>query len=342
MRNKRTNTTSKKGVNFVKTIVEESECFFHKIEQESDLGIDAIIELIKDEKPLNKSIAIQIKSGPSYYIKKKQDCIIPIDSHREYWENYPLPVYGIVYIPDLKIGYWIDIKTYLEHNKERESIRFKGNKANLFDFENFNNVFIPKLRNNIPAISFLNALELFDSSDINEFTLGSIVLFRRYVNEQMTWNKFFDFIADPKNEEIPNHLIYYLAHIPGHPDIFYYGEQISVNIRKLALDRIRTLDRNLTIRLLSQIDEEDDIARGTIGQSIEAIISRIENKREILERNIIDSDLSIHIRQLSALLYGYYYKIDSLDFLKKAMDRELWIIPEIIEQLNKHGSISIY
>jgi hypothetical protein len=198
MKNKKTNTTAKKGVNFVRTIVEDSECFFHKIEQENDLGIDAIVEFIKDEQPLNKSIAIQIKSGPSYYNSKKQECIIPIESHREYWKNYPLPVFGIVYIPDLKIGYWIDIKHYLENNKETNTIKFIGNRANQFDTENYKNVFVPRLTNKTPDISFDYSLQLFDSDDINEIMLGSIVLFRLYVNELETWERIVKFIIDPE------------------------------------------------------------------------------------------------------------------------------------------------
>lgn len=342
MKNKKTNTTAKKGVNFVRTIVEDSECFFHKIEQENDLGIDAIVEFIKDEQPLNKSIAIQIKSGPSYYNSKKQECIIPIESHREYWKNYPLPVFGIVYIPDLKIGYWIDIKHYLENNKETNTIKFIGNRANQFDTENYKNVFVPRLTNKTPDISFDYSLQLFDSDDINEFMLGSIVLFRLYVNELETWERIVKFIIDPDNLEIPRHLIYYLAHIPWHPDIFYTGEPIDKEIKKIVLEKINSFDRTIMNRLLLQIDEEEDIARGTIGQSIEAIISKIKNRKDYLEQNIMDNELSIHIRQLSALIYGYYFEKDSLDFLKKVDNKELWIIPELIEQINENDWISIY
>ena len=342
MKNKKTNTTSKKGVNFVRTIVEDSECFFHKIEQENDLGIDAIIEFLKNEKPLNKSIAIQIKSGPSYYNSIRQECIFPIDSHRDYWQSYPLPVYGIVYIPELKIGYWIDIKHYLDNNKDTNTIRFTGNRVNKFDFDNFNNVFLPRLTNKTPEIPFNVALQLFDSKDINEFTLGSIVLFRRFVNEKVTWERIVDYITKPDNSEISYHLIYYLAHIPWHPDIFYTGEPINEEIKKTVLNRIKSFNREIINRLLNQIDVEEDIARGTIGQSIEAIISKVGNKKAILEKNIIDKNLSIHIRQLSALLYGYYFEKESLNFLDQVNDKELWIIPEIIEQINENDWISIY
>ena len=89
---KKSSVTSKIGINYVRTIVEDCGSLFHKIEHESDLGIDAIIELIRDEKPLNHQVAVQIKSGSSYYNRSKKEFFIPIENHRDYWLNYPLPV----------------------------------------------------------------------------------------------------------------------------------------------------------------------------------------------------------------------------------------------------------
>jgi hypothetical protein len=42
---KKINITSKIGVNFIKDIIERSGSIFHKIEQENDLGIDALISI---------------------------------------------------------------------------------------------------------------------------------------------------------------------------------------------------------------------------------------------------------------------------------------------------------
>ena len=71
---KATSITAKKGVNFVRSLVEDAGCLFHKIEQENDLGIDALIEIVNEERPLNKQIAAQIRSGPSYYDSISGEC----------------------------------------------------------------------------------------------------------------------------------------------------------------------------------------------------------------------------------------------------------------------------
>lgn len=107
---KRTNVTAKTGVNFVRSLVESEGCLFHKIELENDLGIDAIIELVKGETPLHKRIAVQIKSGQSYYNPGSEECLIPIENHREYWASYELPVIGVIFVPSLGRAFWVDIK----------------------------------------------------------------------------------------------------------------------------------------------------------------------------------------------------------------------------------------
>jgi hypothetical protein len=49
----KTNSTAKAGINYVRTIVEAHNCIFQKIDQENDVGIDALIELVKDERHLH-------------------------------------------------------------------------------------------------------------------------------------------------------------------------------------------------------------------------------------------------------------------------------------------------
>ena len=99
---KRSAITAKDGINFIRSAVEASGSLFIKIEQENDLGIDALIEFVENERPLNKQIAVQIKSGASYYTPESDECAFPVGSHREYWAQHPLPVFGLVYVPSLQ------------------------------------------------------------------------------------------------------------------------------------------------------------------------------------------------------------------------------------------------
>ena len=79
-RYKKSAITAKEGINFIRSAVESGGSLFIKIEQENDLGIDALVEFIRDEQPLNKQIAVQIKSGASYYSTEANECAFPISS----------------------------------------------------------------------------------------------------------------------------------------------------------------------------------------------------------------------------------------------------------------------
>ena len=185
--------TSKLGVNFVRTVVESAGCIFHQIDQENDLGIDAIIELVKGGVPLNKQFAVQIKSGQSFYNGQSKQCLIPVGTHFNYWSNYPLPVYGIVYVPSIKSAYWINIKNHLKRVGECSTIKFDRTKVNVFDNVDFVKVFLPGILNELPELSFEEAKILFNSTHASENYLGLIVLFHIAPNALETWDSFIEF-----------------------------------------------------------------------------------------------------------------------------------------------------
>ena len=73
-----------------------------------DYGIDAQVEIVRDGRPTGDLIAIQIKSGYSYFSECTNDNIIfrTDDKHIEYWFKHSLPVILILYNPDEDICFW--------------------------------------------------------------------------------------------------------------------------------------------------------------------------------------------------------------------------------------------
>lgn len=339
---KKTTVIGKIGMNFVKGIVEEAGSLFHKIEQENDLGIDGIIEFIKNEIPTSKSIAVQIKSGKSYFNLQNTESLIPVDNHYEYWKNYPLPVYGIVYSSELKKGFWVNIKDYLRVHGRCSVIRYPNNKANELDLDSFNRIFSPLILKGIPDLSFEEALSLFDSQHYDEIYLGLIVLFRRYVNRKIVWEKFISYFIDHDFQKIPNSLIYYFAHIPWHGDIAYHGQPISKEIKKYVQDFFNKFNKALIIKLLKFIDEENGISRGAIGQSVEAIISSISDVDTRLENIMRSKEVPIHIRHCAATIFAYHKGKAALPVLRMISEEESWFIPEIVKQIEQFGGIDLY
>lgn len=71
-------------------------------------GIDAQVEIVEDEKPTGNLIAIQIKSGSSYFNEETDTDIIyrTDDKHIQYWSNHALPVIIILYNSKTDIFLW--------------------------------------------------------------------------------------------------------------------------------------------------------------------------------------------------------------------------------------------
>lgn len=109
---------AKQGVNLIRTIADENNCFFHEIQQENDVGIDAIIELSQHNHLTGTNIAVQIKTGNSYIDKENSTCSFPIGRHASYWMSHDLPVYGLVCDLERRSFYFVDIKSYLLCHKE--------------------------------------------------------------------------------------------------------------------------------------------------------------------------------------------------------------------------------
>lgn len=65
-----------------------------------DYGIDAIIESKNDKYLSGKMIAVQIKSGDSYFKEQKDNCVIyGGDIKHYYWLNHSLPVIIVLNSP---------------------------------------------------------------------------------------------------------------------------------------------------------------------------------------------------------------------------------------------------
>lgn len=333
------NVTSKTGINYIRTVVESSNSIFHEIHQENDIGVDAIIELIKNERPTGKMVAIQIKSGESFYASKK--CVIPIDNHRKYWESHPLPMFGIVYVPSLNCAYWVDIKKQLLKQGDSSSIKFEPTKANTFNKQDFERVFVPLILKEMPSnFSFDEALELFRSENYDESFLGLLVLFRTHTDKNLTWDEFVNCLRNRPINDIPNMLPYILAHIPWHQDIWGGRDKITLEAREYAKKLFATFEKTDFVKLLQLIDD-DGIARGTVGQNIEAIISSIQESINYLVEIIEDPSQPLEIRERASLIYAYKLQKVSLPILE-TLAKESDIVALIVQNIKEYGGVSLY
>jgi len=339
---KKTNSTAKIGIDYVQSIVHKHNCIFQEIDTKNDLGVDALIEIIKNEKPISKFFATQIKSGKSYFNQRSNLCKIPVKNHFEYWTKHPLPVYGIVYIPEFGDAYWVDIKRYLKIHPEDAVIKFERSLVNQINEETFFSVFIPQLLTEVPDITFEFASKLFSSNKSDEFFLGLYTLHKKYADKNKTWELFINYFKNNPTEYVPNILVYILAHLPWHPDIAYFNGTMTNNSQEYGKNLIRTFGKLEILKLLEFIDEENGIARGTMGQSVEAIISIINDFGDYLKEIILDPSVQINLREFAAIIYAFHSGKESIGLFKKIENNNSERIRNLIEYLEKYGEYNPY
>lgn len=99
--------TERVGVNAVEKIFLEFKWTF-RAQPFSDYGIDAQVEVWEGGEFTGKTMALQIKSGASYFQRKKgADYIFASDlKHLEYWVRQPIPVFVILHNPANGLTLW--------------------------------------------------------------------------------------------------------------------------------------------------------------------------------------------------------------------------------------------
>lgn len=332
--------TAKEGINYVRTAIEEQGSLFIKIDQENDLGIDAIIEFTENLSPLNLQAAAQIKSGNSYYDKIKKTCHFAIGKHQKYWRFHPLPVIGIVYIPEFKQAYWTDIKRHLATDENASSIRFPISWDKRIDPINIRKFLIPHISGALPIVDLSEAIKLTKSGLIETQTLGLKTLFSEFINEEAAWDIFTAQLSKPSSNIHPI-VIYWLAHIPWHGDIFYTGTPINSNTREYARALIKKFSIVEIENLLNHIDF-DGIGRGSIAQSVIAVLSCITDISKQLANIIRYQNHSIITREQAVLCLAVLDKPIFLESAPYLINEGSEIASLLIIEINTNGFIDLF
>jgi hypothetical protein len=110
--------TAKEGVTIVESVVNAHGSIYRPVHQETDVGIDGYIELVKAEDVSGRLIAVQIKSGDSYVSENENEFVVPLDQrHLDYWNAYMIPVVLICYSPTKQVAAWTSIRDYIERER---------------------------------------------------------------------------------------------------------------------------------------------------------------------------------------------------------------------------------
>lgn len=117
-----TNSQERLGVNAVAEAIAKIGQIWREIPM-ADVGIDGQIEYVSPEGfATGRMIAVQIKSGPSFFQESQGDWVFyPEEKHRFYWERFPLPVLIIIHNPETNLSYWQDARQVLRVAKSTDA-----------------------------------------------------------------------------------------------------------------------------------------------------------------------------------------------------------------------------
>lgn len=109
----------------------------------ADVGIDGQIEYVNPEgHATGRMIAVQIKSGTSYFRESNGDWVFyPDEKHRFYWERFPLPVLIIIHNPETNMSYWQDARQALRTSLPSNFIGIRIPKSNILQTTNARTLF---------------------------------------------------------------------------------------------------------------------------------------------------------------------------------------------------------
>ncbi|EIL97664.1 hypothetical protein, partial [Rhodanobacter thiooxydans] len=172
--------------------------------------------------------------------------------------------------------------------------------------------------------------------------LGLLVLFRRFPNNLAVWDELVRAFVERPASQIPPVLLYWLAHIPWHGDIFGFGEPISPTTREHARSLLSKLTVEHVAKLLAFIDPEEQIGRGTLGQSIEAIISSLPKAATMLREIVGSTKIDMQLREYAALILAMNNGPNALSELSILESEGSWYAGEISKHIKEYGGVNPY
>lgn len=110
----------RQGVALVQSLTVNDLRWLFREQAVSDVGIDAHLEIVVEGRATGRLLALQIKSGDSYFREPVQDGFVYRSDleHLDYWLNHSLPVFVVICKPGTGEAYWqvVSDQTFIRTN----------------------------------------------------------------------------------------------------------------------------------------------------------------------------------------------------------------------------------
>jgi hypothetical protein len=263
--------TEREGVNFVRGVVEGAGSLFKEINLQHDVGQDATMVLVVDGHVRPREIAFQIKSGKSYV--SPLNCQLPATAaHIYFWAEHDLLTLGVVYDPEEKAAWWIDLQSVARdfrkaNSKSGTTFNFPKGLWNRFDDGDFRSILVPTLIGEAPTVPLDRLCTWIASDDLETHDLAVRIIRARYYREAAAWDCLINAFLSRPAKQLTLNLPLGLAKLLGHDDIGYYSGQIPPDVRAPAVARVLAFGPREIAKLLSMMPDSD-FERPSVGYSL--------------------------------------------------------------------------
>lgn len=304
---RRTNATERKGVNYVRDIVEDANCVFREIDRAGDYGYDAFVLIVDGEAVTPVEVALQIKAGRSFC--RAADCrFSATPAQLGFWAGHGLTTLGVVYDPGDGCAWWIDLTQEakgMSRGIGSQTVTIPKATWNRFDRAGFWEVLIPSLLGTAPRLDLTTALEWAAASDYDTHDLGARVLLARHRGAPETWEALFEQFR-LRGAASSFNIIRGFIRMMGHSDEGYYGDEIPSSIRRAAQDRILNFGKLEFVAVLSFVDDYICFERGGVGWGLFAIIPPHPKGLALLADIAADTEIEGSVSENAALMLSIH------------------------------------
>ncbi|HEV2679324.1 MAG TPA: DUF4365 domain-containing protein [Rhodanobacter sp.] len=269
VRRRSARATSRAGVRACAGFFENLDCFFQEIDQQNDFGKDAYVDLPQDDETEGHCVALQIKAGPTYR-RRSGGYFVPINQHAKTWRESTVPVFGVVFDPELARLGWVDLTGYLRENPHVTSGRITVPPDNVLtaaSFATFCHSVGTYSQSSADSL-FLNLLSesparqaqaLNDAWALSRRDARYLLLCRRVILEL------------PRSAT--RWLLWRLSHVAGNPDILYTSETWLPSPIQARLRASFSWSVSELVHGFQVIDPHEEWGRGTLGQCLDVLLA---------------------------------------------------------------------
>lgn len=96
------------------------------------------------------------------------------------------------------------------------------------------------------------------------------------------------------------------------------------------------------VKLLRCVDPEQGFARGSIGQSVETIVSSLRDVDHLLEEIASDEELDMFVRESAELILAMHLAEGAIPILTRLANHNARFAQELIEAIHREGGVNAY